>query len=124
MDGQLIAGSQVVLPLAAGSTDLSPYAGQTATARTVEVQSVPADEGFWVGTSTTDRVWVQLTGVAGESAVIVKAGDRISFTGGKVVATPTGYAAKVGVDTAEGATQLAAQKAHVEIAKNAIKLSA
>lgn len=123
-DGQLLAGDQVVLPLTTGSTDLSSYAGQAATARTVEVQSVPADEGFWVGSSATDRVWVQLTGAAGESPVTVKAGDRISFSGGKVVATPAGYATRVGVDAAEGAAQLAAQKAHVEIAKNAITLVA
>lgn len=45
-DGQLLAGGQVVLPLAAGSSDLSQYAGQSATARTMTVQSVPADEGF------------------------------------------------------------------------------
>ena len=122
-DGQLLAGSQVVLPLAAGSSDLSRYAGQNATARTVAVQSVPADEGFWVGSSATDRVWVQLTGAAGESPVTVKAGDRISFAGGKVVATPVGYADKVGVDTTEGSAQLTAQKAHVEIAKTAIKLT-
>ena len=122
-DGQLLAGGQVVLPLAAGSSDLSQYAGQSATARTVSVQSVPADEGFWVGSSATDRVWVQLTGAAGESPVTVKAGDRISFAGGKVVATPTGFAAKVGVDTAEGSSQLTAQKAHVEISKTAIKLT-
>lgn len=122
-DGQLLAGGQAVLPLTAGSTDLSRYAGQPATARTVAVQSVPADEGFWVGTSATDRVWVQLTGAAGESPVTVKAGDRISFTTGKVVATPAGYADKVGVDASEGAAQLGAQKAHIEIAKSAIKLS-
>ena len=84
------------------------------------MQSVPADEGFWVGSSATDRVWVQLTG---ESAVTVKAGDRISFAGGKVVATPAGYAEKVGVDTTEGTAQVTAQKAHIEIAKNVIKLT-
>lgn len=122
-DGQLLAGGQAVLPLTAGSTDLSRYTGQSATARTVAVQSVPADEGFWVGTSATDRVWVQLTGPAGESPITVKAGDRISFTTGKVVATPAGYADKVGVDAADGAVQLGAQKAHIEIAKSAIKLS-
>ena len=121
-DGQVLAGSQVVVPLPTGSGDLSRYVGQAATARTVEVESVPADEGFWVGASATDRVWVQLTGAAGESAVTVKAGDRISFSGGKVVATPSGYAQKVGVEAAGGAAQLAAEKAHIEIAKNAITL--
>lgn len=85
--------------------------------------SVPADEGFWVGSSATDRVWVQLTGSAGESPVTVKAGNRISFSTGKVVANPAGFAAKVGVDAAEGGAQLDAQKQHIEIAKTSIKLS-
>ncbi len=44
-------------PLSSGSPggDLTQYAGQDATAKGVLVQSVPADEGFWVGSSETDR---------------------------------------------------------------------
>lgn len=122
-DGQLLAGGRSVLPLGSGTTDLSRYSGQTATARTVAVQSVPADEGFWIGTSATDRVWVQLTGAAGESPVTVKVGDRISFSTGTMTATPAGFAEKVGVAAAEGATQLTTQKAHIEIAKNAITVA-
>ena len=30
----------------------------------MRVESVPADRGFWVGTSDKDRVYVQLTGTA------------------------------------------------------------
>ncbi len=54
----LTAGGTSLLPLAdaAGAGgDLSQYAGQAAKGRGVAVQSVPADEGFWVGTSESDR---------------------------------------------------------------------
>jgi hypothetical protein len=45
------------------------------------VQSVPADEGFWVGTSTTDPLWIWLTDTHCESDSHVKQGDAIDFTG-------------------------------------------
>jgi len=76
--------------------------GQPATAQLATVQSVPADEGFWVGTSDTNRIWVQLTG-AGESPQTVKAGDHITFTGTEV-ANPAGFSAQVGVDAGEAPT--------------------
>ena len=81
--------------------DLTSAVGKTVTARGVVVQSVPADEGFWLGPSETDRVWVQLGGT-GESGYVVRQGDRVEFTG-RVVANDPGFAARVGVDSAEGA---------------------
>ena len=39
---------------------LRVHAGRRAVAREVPVQSVPADEGFWVGAGPGRRVWVQL----------------------------------------------------------------
>lgn len=124
--GQLLAGGQSVLPLSSGSTggDLTQYAGQDATAKGVLVQSVPADEGFWVGSSETDRVWVQLTGSAAESGYTVRKGDRIDFTGGKVVPSGPGFASQVGVTPAEGATQLESQRQHFQVPKGNVKLSA
>jgi hypothetical protein len=80
---------------------------------------VPANEGFWVGTGETDRVWVQLTG-ADESGYVVTAGDRVVFTG-TVVGHDAGFAGQVGVDPAEGADQLTKQAAHVEVAKSALR---
>lgn len=65
--GDLVAGEGTrqtsVFPLGA-SEDLSRYAGQPASASLLLVQSVPADEGFWVGASARQRVWVQLSGVS------------------------------------------------------------
>ncbi len=122
--GRLLAGGQPVLPLSGTGPvgALGRFTGQAATAEGVPVQSVPADEGFWVGNSTTDRVWVQLAG-AGESGYTVKPGDRVSFTAGKVVPTGPAFAGQVGVNTAEGAAQLTAQGQHISVAKGDLRLS-
>lgn len=120
--GTLLAGGQKVLPATGPLGTLSRYAGKPVTATGVPVQSVPADEGFWVGSSTKDRVWVQLTGQAGESAYTVKKGDRISFTGGRMVPTTPGFATGAGVTAAEGAGQLTAQRQHISLAKSAVHL--
>jgi hypothetical protein len=122
--GSLTAGSAAILPStgkrAAGN--LTQYDGQNAVAKGVRVQSVPADEGFWVGTNNTDRVWVQLVGKAGESPYQVKQGDAVNFEG-KVASHGGGFADQVGVSEADGAQQLTTQKAHVEVAKGSVKLS-
>lgn len=125
--GTLFAGNAIVLPLSAASKagddgNLSAYVGEKATATAVQVQSVPADEGFWVGSSATDRVWVQLTGGSGESPYKVKKGDAVSFTG-MVAANGSGFAAKAGVTDAEGKKLLSAQGQHIAVAKSALKLA-
>ena len=112
-----------MLPLT-GNTDasLASYADQDVAATSVKVQSVPADEGFWVGDSAKDRIFVQLTGKAGESPYKVKTGDIVTFTG-TVTKNPTGFADKIGVTGQEGRSQLTAQKFHVTAAKSALKLA-
>ncbi|RBY88280.1 hypothetical protein [Blastococcus sp. TF02A-26] len=124
--GSVVAGGQSVLPLATAADPaaaLAAVTGQQATGTAVQVLSVPADEGFWVGTSDTDRVWVQLTGEAGESPYQVQEGDTVDFEG-TVVAHDAGFAGQVGVDPAEGADQLTQQAQHIEVAKSAVRLSA
>ena len=102
---------------------LGGLAGQPVTATGVRVLSVPADEGFWLGTSETERVWVQLTGEAGESPYQVQEGDLVDFEG-TVEAHDAAFAEQVGVDAAEGAQQLTEQAAHLEVAKSSLRLSA
>ena len=120
--GSLTANGTSLLPIAtAGGAggDLSKYTGQAAVAKDVTVLSAPADNGFWVGTSTTDQVYVHLLQPGLVSPHPVQAGDHISFTG-KVVANSATLAADDGVTAAEGAAQLTAQKAHIEIAKSSV----
>ena len=121
--GTITAEGQRVLPLTGGSsTSLSKYAGQKAVTTSVKVQSVPADEGFWVGTGRSNRVWVQLTGKAGESPYKVKTGDSVTFTG-KIIKNASGFARTVGVTASEGRAQLDAQAYHIDAAKSSLKLA-
>jgi hypothetical protein len=115
-EGGLTVGGAALLPLAGAAGpdgSLAGRVGEQVTASGATVQSVAADEGFWVGTSETDRVWVQLQG-GGESDYLVRPGDRVEFDG-PLVAHDDAFAAEVGVDPAEGADQLTGQGAHVEV---------
>src|SRR3712207_7889471 len=41
---------------------LGSYRGQELVGEAAPVHSVPSDEGFWIGRTERDRVWVRLTG--------------------------------------------------------------
>jgi hypothetical protein len=99
--------------------NLIRFVAKPVRARGVPVQSVPADEGFWVGTSATNRVWVQLRGPA-ESAYDVGVGDKVSFTG-RVVSHGAHFAASVGVSPAEGARELSHQRGHLVVAQGELR---
>lgn len=123
--GSLTTGGAALLPLAQAvdaDGSLATRAGQQVTGDGVLVESVPADEGFWVGISVTDRIWVQIEG-AGESPYRVRPGDRVSFTG-QLVANPEGFASQSGVDAAEGAEQLDRQAAHITVPQADLRLMA
>ncbi len=122
-DWILTAGGTSLLPLneaAAAGGSLAEYVGQPSVGAGVPVWSVPADEGFWVGVSDADRVWVQLIG-RGESPYAVRAGDTVHFTG-VVVAHGVDFPTSVCVGTNHGADLLAAQGAHIEVAMDELIL--
>jgi hypothetical protein len=80
--GQLAAGGANLLPPPANG--LSAQAGETATGKNVAVQSVNGNEGFFVGSSATDRVYVEWGGDVGEneaSRFQPQKGDRVNLTG-------------------------------------------
>lgn len=66
--------------------DLREQVGDRVVANGVEVDAVPADEGFWVDAGG-DRVWVQVD-TAGESPFAVLEGQRLDFTGTVVAHGP------------------------------------
>ncbi|MFG1927191.1 hypothetical protein [Cryptosporangium sp. NPDC048952] len=122
--GQLTIGSTVVVPRPANDDHvgtLRSSVGRTAEAQQVLVLSVPADEGFWVGSGPLDRIWVQITG-SGESPVVVRASQRASFTG-TVVAHDSGFAARIGVNVLEGASRLTSEGAHLQVARSSLTLA-
>lgn len=124
--GQIVtANGDSVVELAArpdAAAALGALSGQPVTGTGARVLTVPADEGFWVGTSDQERVWVQLTGEAGESPYQVAEGDTVDFEG-TVVTHDQAFAESVGVNEAAGAAQLTEQGAHLEVAKSAVMLS-
>jgi hypothetical protein len=124
--GTLTAGGTALLPLsgAAGpDAALTALVGRPVTGQAVTVQSVPSDEGFWIGTSETDRVWVALTVPAGESPYQVRPGQTVDLSG-TVAAHDAGFAQQQGVDAAEGADQLTRQAAHLAVMKADLRILA
>ena len=104
------------------SRDLPGLTGRRAVARGARVLTVPADEGFWLSTGGSDRVWVQLTGRPPESPYTVRPGDRVSFTG-RIAPNGRGFARRVGVTRAEGAAALTADREHLNVTKRGLSLS-
>jgi hypothetical protein len=111
-DRTLTPESQAILPLA-GRPPLARYVGKDVQGRGVRMQAVAANEGFWVGTSARDRVWVQLTRTR-ESPFKVKAGQRV-WSSGRMVTNPPDFPERAGVTSAEGASLLRQQGYHIEV---------
>lgn len=87
--GQLHAGGAQLLP--PPETGLSRQAGGTASGKDVVVQSVNSNEGFFVGSSATDRVYVEWGGDVGEdeaSRFQPQEGQKINLTGPVQAAGP------------------------------------
>lgn len=117
-------GGEAGAPLSAGGTDLlavpggrvGDLAGERASG-TARVESVVADEGFWVGSDATRRVFVFLTPEArrsaGESGFQVEAGQTVSVEG-TVQPSSAEFAQAAGVTDAEGSRQLVTQGGFVE----------
>jgi RNA polymerase sigma factor (sigma-70 family) len=119
-DRTLTSEGRAILPLT-GRPPLSRYAGTAVQARGVRVQQVVADEGFWVGTSARDRVWVQLTGTR-ESGFRVESGQRATFTG-RMVENTADFARRAGVTPGEGAGLLEQQGYHIQVRADRLRLS-
>jgi hypothetical protein len=87
--GRLNAGGAQLLPPPAGG--LSGEVGKIATGKDVVVQSVNGNEGFFVGSSTKDRVYVEWGGDVGEneaSKFQPQEGDKVNLTGPLQAAGP------------------------------------
>lgn len=120
-DGAILTvDSTTLLPATAGSNaNLARYVGKEASAKGALVLSSPADNGFWIGTTTKDEVWVQLLLPGLVSPHPVRKGDHVSFPA-TVVANPAGFAKTAGVTDTEGASRLTAQQAHLQVKKTDI----
>lgn len=105
------------------ASGLAAYADQAVEARSVMVQSVVADEGFWIGPSETDRLYVEFATqddtAAEEGGVQIEEGQTLTFDG-TLKALPADFATSFGIDAAEGADQLGQQGHFVEVPLSSI----
>jgi hypothetical protein len=108
-----------LLPVPAPAV-LARLGSEPVSATRVRVLSVPADEGFWVGSSTRERMWVQLQ-TRGESRVRVRPGQRLSFTG-RLVRNRPGFVASLDLDAPGDAAQLDREGWHIEAPAPAIRV--
>ena len=92
--------------------------GRTVVGCDLRVLSIPADEGFWVGTGTGARAWVQLTG-PGESGPDVDVDDTVSFTG-RVVRHSTAFVRRL--ETTRGAALLRRHDYHIEVVDRDLRI--
>jgi RNA polymerase sigma factor (sigma-70 family) len=105
-------------PVLVGGADVrsipaDQLAGRPVEVRSAVIESVPADEGFWIEDGSGGRIWVQLT-TADESPVEIRPGGRVTFDG-VLVETPEAFPAQVGAEPTEGAAELVPGGAHIEV---------
>ncbi len=108
--GTLTMGGETIALSDTGQ--LAEMAGGAIEGNNLPVESVPANEGFWLGCAD-GRVWIQLVG-EGESGERFASGQRLDFSG-TVVLHPDDFPTSVGVDQSEGADELGRQRVHVEV---------
>ncbi len=115
--GHLVIASGPVLDPSADL--LAPHVGKRVTARSVVVQSVPADEGFWLG-RRGGRVFVRLKG-KDESPLKIRAGKRVIFSG-RVVSHGVGFAQRVGVTSRLDDHDLRSKRWHIDVPYKSLRL--
>ncbi len=111
LEGRLTTSGKV-LPTSASR--LERHVGKRVKAHGIMVESVPSDEGFWIG-SKDARVFVRLIiPVREESPVRIEAGERVTFTGTLRRHEP-GFARRQGVTKMEGAGELRRSPQHIVV---------
>lgn len=81
--GTLTADGQSLLPPSQDGT-LKRFNGRAGEGRAIVVQSIVKGEGFWVGTSQTDRVYVEFGGQVGQNENgfhPTRTGVKVNLTG-------------------------------------------
>ena len=116
----LTVGTAAVLP-AGRIGSIAGAVGRTAEAEDVPVQSVPADEGFWIGGGPGARLWVRLDTRGGESAVRVRPGQRATFAA-EVVRVTGDSPARLGLTDPAAAAELRAAGAYLVVDPRRLRL--
>jgi RNA polymerase sigma factor (sigma-70 family) len=98
---------------------LKTLAGQRIIADEASVQSVVSYPGFWIGSSSSRRVYVHVNDPANIRNAF-RAGQKVSFTA-TFVRNAAGFAAADGVTPAEGAELLTQQGVHIDVDVSAVQ---
>lgn len=102
---------------------LEHHVGNRVRARGVTVESVPSDEGFWIGRKDA-RVFVWITTPRSQdSSVRIETGERMTFTG-TIKRHRPGFGRRHGVTEGEGAAELRRNPQHIEVSLREIRVHA
>ena len=105
------------IPMSASRLD--DYVSKRVSGKGLLIDSVPANEGFWIG-GGNNRVFIRLTKPA-ESGFTARAGRRVTFAG-TVVKHGPGFARRMGVTRAEGAAELRRGLVHIEAPQSKVEI--
>lgn len=120
MEGRLTTSGKA-LPTSAPR--LEHHVGKRVRARGVTVESVPSDEGFWIGRKDA-RVFVWITTPRSqESSVRIETGERMTFTG-TIKRHRPGFGRRHGVTEGEGAVELRRNPQLIEVSLREIRVHA
>lgn len=90
------------------------HEGATAVATGAPVESVPHDEGFWVGIGGSQRVWVELEVAGAESGPRIRPGGRVWFKG-RLVRHSGDWVRSLGLSRGDGVRLLRSQGFHIVV---------
>lgn len=111
--GTVVTDGTDLLPLASDGDALAAYEGATVEATEVTVESVTGDETFWIGSSSSERLFVFLD-LAGESGPDIDPGDEVSLSG-TVEPLPVDFEDRFEISSEEGAEELEDQGRYIEV---------
>ena len=118
LEGRLTTSGK---PLPTSASKLENHVGKRVRAHSIPVESVPSDEGFWIG-SKEARVFVRLiTHGRRESPVQIEAGERVIFTG-TLRRHKSGFVGRNDLSPTEGAAELRRSPQHIAVSLSELRI--
>jgi len=111
-EGTVTVDGTPILPLP--EAGLAEFAGGAAEGQSVPVQSVVSDDGFWVGSSETDRLFVFLDIGEAEPPPPLELGEPISISG-TLEPAPADPETEFGIRAEDGLAQLMEQGYYLRV---------
>ncbi|CAN5507513.1 hypothetical protein BH10ACT1_BH10ACT1_11900 [soil metagenome] len=108
-------------PLGSTYAALETAIGEAVDGTAVPVLAVPGDEGFWIAADDGGRLWLQITGMSGESPIAVTPHATVTFHG-RVVAHDERFAGAAGLGPGADTDSLTSVGHHLEVAYADLKI--